>query len=224
MVKVETGNFIEVEYVARVKTTNKIFDLTDEKLAKKEGIFSDKMEYGPIVVCIGEGQLLRGLDDEVIGKEIGKKYTIKLDSESAFGRKNAKLIKMISMSAFKKEKINPYPGLQVNINDMIGLVRTVSGGRIMIDFNHPLAGRDVVYEIKLNKKITDDKEKLDCLIRTDLMQKKFESEIKEGKAKVEISIKLPVELEKKFVERAKKLIPKIKEIKFVEKNTNKANK
>jgi len=224
MDKIKTGDFIEMEYVGRVKNNNKIFDLTDEKLAKKEGIFNDKLEYGPIIICVGEGQLLRGLDDEIVGKEIGKKYSIELESEIAFGRKNAKLIKLISLSSFKKQKINPYPGLQVNINGMIGLVRTVSGGRVMVDFNHPLAGRDVIYEVKINKKITDTKEKLDSLIKTDLMQKEFKSNIKDKKAKIEISMKFPDEFKNKFKERVKRLLTEIKDIEFKEKKEDKANK
>jgi len=214
MEKIKKEDFIEIDYIGRIKNTGKIFDLTDEKVAKEEGIFNEKFEYGPVIICVGEGQILKGLDDELVGKEVGK-MVIEVDAESAFGRKNAKLIKLVSINAFRKEKINPYPGLQVNVNGLFGLVRTVTGGRVMVDFNHPLAGKDVAYEVSIKRFVKDAKEKLESLVKLDLMQKKYEVKIENEKAEIKIK-KLTKDIEVKFKERVKRLIPELKELVFLE--------
>ncbi|MCH8980513.1 hypothetical protein IH922_00675 [candidate division KSB1 bacterium] len=50
--------------------------------------------------------------------------------------------------------------MQINIDGMMGIIKTAGGGRCLVDFNHPLSGKEVTYTIKVNKIITDDKEKL----------------------------------------------------------------
>ena len=92
------------------------------------------------------------------GYKMMEKYTIELDAEHAFGKKNAQLIQMIPAKRFKEQKIQPVPGLRLNIDNRIGIIRSVNGGRIIVDFNHPLAGRDVTYDIEIKRIVTDKKE------------------------------------------------------------------
>ena len=65
MAAIKKGDFVEVEYTGKTKTDKIVFDTTDEKTAKKSDIHSERMEYGPVVVCIGENQILGGLDEEL---------------------------------------------------------------------------------------------------------------------------------------------------------------
>ena len=55
------GDFIAIDFIARIKGSNKIFDLTKQDIAKKEGIYQENKEYRPLVVCLGAGHLLKGL-------------------------------------------------------------------------------------------------------------------------------------------------------------------
>ncbi len=146
---VKEKDFIELEYTGKLKEDNIIFDTTDEKIAKENGLFDEKAEYKPIVICIGQGQIIKGLDNALPDKEPNKPYTIEVNAEEAYGKKNAKLIQLISTSKFLKQNIQPMPGLQVNIDGTMGIVKTVSGGRTLVDFNHPLAGKDLTFKIKL---------------------------------------------------------------------------
>ncbi|MEK6934618.1 MAG: peptidylprolyl isomerase [Nanoarchaeota archaeon] len=209
-------DFIEIEFVARIKGTNQIFDLTSEEIAKKEKIHYSTATYGPTIICLGENQVIKGLDQSLIGKEPKKEYKIEVSAENAFGKKDPKLLKLIPLRIFKKQNIQPYPGLQVNIDNLIGTIRTVSSGRSIVDFNHPLAGHDVVYEIKINKLVTNDTEKVNSILKFFIKNPK--SSIKENKLTIDSEIPKPLQeiLEKKI----KELIPKIKEIKFA-KTTNK---
>lgn len=206
--KVKKGDFIELDFVGRVKETNTIFDLTSEKEAKNNNIYNPKQTYKPVVVCIGENEIIKGLDEELTGKEEKKQYTIEIPQEKAFGKKSLKLIKLIPSRAFKQQKIAPFPGLQINIDGIIGIVRAVSGGRIIVDFNHPLAGKNLIYTLTINKIVSDDKEKIKAILRTEA-----KIEIKNSEAKITLDI--PEKLQEILGKRIKKLVPKVKKITFL---------
>ena len=61
--KINAGDFIEMEYTGRVRDDDSVFDTTDEKAAKGAGIHNPRMEYGPLVICVGEGNMLHGLEE-----------------------------------------------------------------------------------------------------------------------------------------------------------------
>src|SRR3989338_9153149 len=157
------NDFVEFTYTGSFKDGT-IFDTTDEETAKKNGLYNQDMKYGSKVCILGKGVFLKGLEQVLIGKETGK-HTIALTPEHAFGQPDSKLRQLLSTGQFRKQDINPRPGLQVNIDGVVGLVRTVSGGRTLVDFNHPFAGRDVIYDITVQKVITDTKEKADAIIQ-----------------------------------------------------------
>jgi len=208
------GDFVELEYTGKIKEMNIVFDTTDKKVAKENNIHDARASYGPVIVCIGQGHVIKGLDEQLEGKELEKKYHIELSPEQGFGKKNAKLIQLVATSKFIKQKINPMPGLQVNIDGMMGMIRTVSGGRTLVDFNHPLAGKELVYDFKSNKIIKDDEEKLRALLKLELNLKDAKVDIKDGNATISLNIKqnLPKPIEEKLIEHIKKLIPSIKNI------------
>lgn len=213
---IKKGDFIEVDYIGRILETNDIFDLTKEEDAKKNNVHNPKAKYSSKKVCVGEGQLVQGLDDAFVGKELNKDYNIELAPEKAFGKKDAKLMKIIPTNIFTKQNIRPMPGLQVNIDNSMGTIKTVSGGRTIVDFNHPLAGRDVKYEFKITKLIKEDKEKIETLISpiSNMLNIQPEIEVKDNNAK--IKTKLKDLFEKTFEEKITKLIPTIKKVTFEE--------
>ena len=221
MPSVRKKDFIEVEYTGRLKQGDIVFDTTDESLAKKANIFSKRMAYGPIIVCLGEGQLLKGLEKELEGKEAGKEYKICLSPEDAFGKKDAKLIKMIPAAAFRKQNIIPEPGMQVNIDGVLGIIKTASGGRCLVDFNHPLSGKDVVYDVKIKRIVTDDKEKIKSYLALMFNNKDVNVELKDGKAEVMVKNDLPAEIQESIKNDVKRLVPSVKDLLFKKEVTQK---
>jgi len=211
MTKTKEKDFVEIEYTGRIKETNQIFDLTSEELAKKENIYNPKANYGPKVICLGEGNILKSLDGFLMEKETGVILKIELKPNEAFGNKNPDLIKIFSVNDFKDQKINPFPGLQINASGMFGTVRSVSGGRVTIDFNHPLAGKNLVYEIKINRIVSNNIEKADSLTKNlfELSKKDYALEIKENKAFIKFKVNIPEEAKKLFLKKANELIPSL---------------
>jgi FKBP-type peptidyl-prolyl cis-trans isomerase SlyD len=214
MDKIKKQDFIEIEYTGKIKEDNIIFDTTDEKTAKENNLHSHG-GFGPVVICVGEEQVLKGIDKYLEGKETEKEYDININPEDAFGNKDAKLIQLIPTNKFKQQNIQPMPGVQVNIDGMVGIVKTVSGGRTLVDFNHPLAGKELSYHVKANKKVVDDKEKLRGHIKLSLGLDDFSSEITEGNAKITIKIEIPNEVKEQLNQKIIELIPNIKKVEFI---------
>ena len=149
-------DFIEMEFTGRIKDTGDIFDSNVkeelDKLHVSQGHSNDHVhETKPLIYCLGEGMFLEGVDNFLIGKEIGK-YVIGLSSENAFGKRRRESVKMIPIKVFFQHKINPVQGAMLNFDGKMGKVLSVSGGRVLIDFNHPLAGKDVIYELQESDK------------------------------------------------------------------------
>jgi len=217
-VKIKQGDFIEISYMAKVHETGLVFDLTDEEDAKQHNLYDSSRTYQPIVICIGKNDILKGLDEALIGKEPGKSYTITLPPEQAFGKKSADLVKLVPTSLFHKQQLNPVPGLQINLDNVIGTIKSVSGGRTIVDFNHPLASKLIIYEIKIHRIISSTKEKLEGFLSHIIS--KFETAIEQEKATIKSNIKeeqIKKELEKEILSR----IPEIKAVSFENLNVEK---
>ena len=194
-------DFIAIEFTGRVKN-GEIFDSNIKEDLLQKGVPPEaknanlKTEPKPFVFCLGEGMFLKAIDDFLIGKDIGK-YEIELQPEKAFGNRNSKLIQMIPLKIFREQKINPIPGIIFNFDGRIAKILTVSGGRVMVDFNNPIAGKIVTYQIKILRKIENINEKIKSLNEF-LFKKDFKFNI--------IDKKLFIEVEKpmtKFVEMFK---------------------
>jgi FKBP-type peptidyl-prolyl cis-trans isomerase 2 len=190
-------DFIEIEFTARVKD-GEIFDSNIKEDINNTEL---KAKAKPFIFCLGEGMFLQGIEDFLIGKKPGN-YEIELSAEKAFGKRDASLIQMMPMKVFIEQKVNPVPGIMFNFDGRIGKILTVTGGRVMVDFNNPIAGKDVVYKIKVLRKVEDTTEKIkafiDFLFKQDL---KFEIKDKKLIIEVEKPIKQVVEMFKdKFKE------------------------
>ncbi len=182
----ENGQFVKINYVGRVKGTDEIFDLTDEAIAKENKIHDNKARYGPVTVIIGEQMILPGLEEEIKKMKPGEKKTIELPPGKAFGERDSRLLKTFSEAQFKHQEMNPIPGLIVELNGIRGRVMSVSAGRVSVDFNHPLSGKTITYEIELVGIVEKDSEKAKSIVQI-FSNADAEVEIKAG----DVTIKLP---------------------------------
>lgn len=220
MAAIKKHDFVEIEYTGRLREDKTIFDTTEEKVARENGVYDKNAEYSPAIVCIGENNLLKSLEEQMIGKEAEKEYTFEINSENAFGRKDAKLIQMIPLNKFRQQKIQPVPGLQLNIDGVFGMIKTVSGGRVLVDFNHPLAGKNLVYEVKIKRIVEDSKEKISALLKLHFHMKNAGIELKDGEAAIKLQDAMPKEAQEEFSRIVERTVPGIKNVAFeLEKKT-----
>ena len=179
--QIKKNDFIEIEFTG--KANDKIFDTTNKKEAEQMNSEIDIKNIKPIVVSVGNQMLLKGFDDELEGKEINKKYSIHILPEKAFGKRDPSMIKTIPMRGFKEKNINPVPGMALQLDNYIAKVLSVSGGRVIVDFNNPLAGKEIDYDFKIIKKIDNTNDKINAL-QDFFFKKRFEFNINEKDKKV----------------------------------------
>lgn len=208
---IKKHDFVELEFTGRLKD-GPVFDTTSEKIARENNAFDAKMEYKPAIIAVGENQVPPGLDEFLEGKELNKEYTVELKPEQAFGKKDAKKIKLIPLSAFKKQDIMPQPRLQVNIDNELGTILRVSGGRVLVDFNHPFSGQEITYIVKPLKIITDTKEKIEAFLKMGFNIPNTKVEVKENKA----TITMPVDFPPPVLEAFKKKLVELTQVKEIE--------
>lgn len=216
---IQEKDFIEVEYTGKIKDGNIVFDTTSKEAAEAAGILNQNVQYKPMIICVGKGHILKGIDKALIGKEVGKEYTIEITPEDGFGKKRGDLLQLIATPKFRKHGINPMPGLQVNIDNTVGIIKTVTGGRTLVDFNHPCAGKDLVYIVKVKRIVTDAKEKVQALLSMLLgeqMIEKVDVQEKENEkiAIIKTKIELPKELQEKITENIKASVPEIINVQY----------
>lgn len=176
---IQKKDFIEIEFTGRIKG-GEVFDSNISGELKK---LNSDTEAKPFVFSIGNGMFLEGVENFLIGKEIGK-YSIELTPEKAFGLRNSNLIQKMPIKIFIEHKINPVPGAVFSFDNRIGKVLAVSGGRVMMDFNNPLAGKEVVYDVNVLKKIDDINEKVKSL-NDFFFRRNFKFEIQGNKLTIE---------------------------------------
>ncbi|MBO8179335.1 MAG: peptidylprolyl isomerase [Archaeoglobus sp.] len=180
---ISDGDFIRLSYTAKLEDGT-IVDTTDEEVAKEHGIYNENARYGDIYAVIGKGHILPGLEEDIKGKEVGYKGTVEIPPEKAFGEYNPELKDTFSINRFKER---PEIGQRVRIGDRIGTVERIVGRRVIVDFNHPLAGKKIVFEYEIKEKLEKPEDKIKALfvIHTgiDVKDVKIEGE----KAIVEVS-------------------------------------
>lgn len=174
---VKNKDFVELEFSGKIKD-GELFDTTRADDAKKLNI--DEKSVKPLIVCVGQDMLVKGFDKDLIGKEVGKEYTVNISAVDAFGKRDPLLVQMVSLKNFSEQKIFPQKDMQFSFDGRLAKIVSVSGGRVLVDFNNILAGKDISYDYKILRIIQDKKEKLDSL-QEFFFKRVFESELKEDK-------------------------------------------
>jgi peptidylprolyl isomerase len=160
------GDFLEVEYDAWTAADSGLIATTDEKKAKDASIYDEHMHYGSVLVVLGSNSVIKGLDKSLRTMDLNEKKKLEFKPDEAFGERQPDLVRIMPIAEFRKREINPYPGLQVNIDNSTATVKSVNSGRVTVDLNHPYAGQNVIYDIKIIKQLTTEKEKVKALGKT----------------------------------------------------------
>ena len=159
---VEKGDFILLDLEGKDQD-GRVFDSTKGDVSKKlHG------KEGPLLVVFGMDRLIPGIYDALHGMKETEEKDIHLTSQQAFGDRKKDLVKIMSSTEFAKHQVKPEAGLVIHVDTdtgrLYGTVKSVTGGRVMVDFNHPIAGQEVDYHLNLLKIFTKPEEKVKELI------------------------------------------------------------
>jgi FKBP-type peptidyl-prolyl cis-trans isomerase 2 len=160
----QKADFILINYSARVKETNEVFDTTHEDIAKKEHLYKEGEIYEPKLVVVGEGWVLKALDDSLTTMEINKPATVEISPDKGFGQRDPEKVRRVSLRQLVAKDINPVVGGRIEYQGKMASVRAIGAGRVLLDFNPPLAGKTLIYEVTVGKKLESNEEKIGALI------------------------------------------------------------
>ena len=161
---VDNGDFVRVNFTGKIKETDEVFDTTIEEVAEEAGILVEDKIYGPIPIVVGGNHLLPAIDEAIVDTEVGEAIHVSVTPENGFGQRNPNLIQLIPMKEFKKQGMNPVRGMKINTENGVGKIISVSGGRVKVDFNNELAGKNLEYDVTVVEVIEDDEEKIKSMI------------------------------------------------------------
>lgn len=194
-----------IAYEGRDKDTGKVFDKVEEE--------------EPYAVILGEDALIPGLAEALEEMKEGEEREIELPPEKAFGERKKELIVIIPEKEFRKRGIAPVPGLVIEADGRPGRVLSVSGGRVQVDFNHELAGKTVIYRVKVLAELKEPEEIAEALFRR-YMRTKLDGVIfKDGVLEV---VYRPSDAKDKnmqkllYVATLLKTLPDVKEVRITE--------
>jgi len=185
-------DFVYIDYIARIKDTGEIFDTTIEEEAKKANIYDSEKIYKPKLVILGEGAIIKGLEDALYQMSVGEEKEIEIPPEKAYGERDPNKVKTMSLGELRKQGIRPYPNMMLRMsNGSIAVVKSVTGGRVVLDYNHPLAGRTLIYKVKVVKVAETELDKVKALLERYFGSSnvdKFAVEISNDKKEVKIIV------------------------------------
>ena len=161
---IEKGDFVRVNFTGKIKGTDDIFETTYEEIAHETGVFDENKTYKSIPIVVGGNHLLPAIEEGIIGLETGDKKTVEVAADDAFGQRDPSKIQLMHMKDFKKQGMTPVKGMKIQSGDATGKILTVNGGRVKVDFNHELAGRDLVFDVEVSEILEDDNDKIKSMI------------------------------------------------------------
>lgn len=221
----QKGDFILIDYIAKVKETNEVFDTTKEDVAKNEHLFKEGKIYEPKLVVVGDvGWVLPALDDALKTMDVNKPSTVEIPAEKGFGQRNPDNIKRVPIKQLYAKEINPVVGAQIEFQNKNATIRSVGAGRVLLDFNPPLAGRTLIYDVTVTKKLESNPEKIGALIHRRIPvveEEKFKLTLKDATLTIDVPEDAfyieHLEIYKRGIAMdIQKFLPDIEELKFVE--------
>jgi FKBP-type peptidyl-prolyl cis-trans isomerase 2 len=181
--KFKKGDFVKLEF--DIYANSKLVQTTDEKKAKENNIQISKA--GPQTIILGKGFVLEAVEKNIYENQKDKDK-LSLKAEDAYGKRDKKLIKTFSEKVFAEQKLRPVVGIVYDFGGMFGTVKAVSRGRVMVDFNNPLAGKDIEFDYKVVETIEKDEEKLKEVFVEVLKLPETMYKIENKGEKIEISV------------------------------------
>lgn len=224
------GSLVLIDYTAKVKDTEEIFDTTIEEDAKKHSIHEPNVKYQPKLVSIGEVSypVLKGLDEALAKTNVGDKLTVEVTPDKGFGERDSSKVRMIPIRKLGEDAEKVSVGDTIEVDNKRGIIRFIGSGRVQIDYNHRYAGKTILYDVNVVKSLDSPNDKVDGILknRLPLEDSKITFELKDK----EVSITIPEEIlradglqiMKHFIQLdIFKFVPSLEKVNFIETHLNK---
>lgn len=149
--KTEIGDKVAVDYIGTFDN-GEVFDTSKELVARQNNLFNPEREYQPLEFTVGAGEMIKGFDDAVIGMKEGGTRNIQIQPQDAYGDIRKDLIVTVNASDIETGGEPLRVGSPIILsNGARGVVTKIADGKSTVDFNHPMAGKNLNFEITLVK-------------------------------------------------------------------------
>ncbi len=143
---VENGDTISVNYVGKLEDGT-VFDTSEKEAALEAGIYNEMRDYNPLTFTVGAGQMIKGFDEGVVGMKVGEEKDLKIPPEEAYGEYNEEYARELPRNAVN---FVPEVGMQLATETGLrGTITEVSEENFVVDFNHALAGKTLIFKVKV---------------------------------------------------------------------------
>ena len=138
MSKVKDGDTVKVHYTGTLKD-GQVFDTSAER--------------EPLEFTLGQGQLIPGFEKAVVGMEVGDSTSVEIPTDEAYGESREDLVINVPKDQLPDE-VEPKVGMQLQVNQENGQpipvrITEIADDDLTLDANHPLAGKDLKFDIEL---------------------------------------------------------------------------
>lgn len=226
----DKSSLILIDYTAKVKDTEEIFDTTLEEDAKKYSIHEPDIKYQPKLVSIGEVSypVLKGLDEALANTAVGDKLTVEVTPEKGFGERDSTKVRMIPIRKLGEDAEKVSVGDTIEIDNKKGIIRFIGSGRVQVDYNHRYAGKTILYDVNVKKSLDTEHDKIEGILqnRLPVENSKIEFNVKEKEANISIPEEIlradGLQIMKHFIQLdIFKFVPSLEKVNFIETHQNK---
>jgi peptidylprolyl isomerase len=135
---VKKGDKVKVHYTGRLEDGS---------------VFDSSQDREPLEFTVGSGQMITGFDEAVEGMKLNEEKTVTIKAEDAYGQRDETLTREFPLSSLPKD-FEPKIGMRIPLQDPTGRQRTgtiidIAKNSVTVDLNHPLAGKDLIFDIKV---------------------------------------------------------------------------
>lgn len=162
------GSLVLIDYTAKVKDSNEVFETTIAEEAKKHSIFEENAKYQPKLVSVGESWVIKGLDDALASAKAGDKLTVDVTPDKGFGDRDPGKVRMIPLRKLGEDAEKVTVGDTIEVDQKVGIVRFIGSGRVQVDFNHRFAGKTITYDVNSVKSLETDEDKIAAILKRHL--------------------------------------------------------
>ena len=222
------GSLILVDYTAKVKDTNEVFETTIEEDAKKHSIHDPNIKYQPKLVSVGESWVIKGLDEALVNTNSGDAPTVEVTPDKGFGERDKGKVRMIPLRKLGEDADKVSVGDSIEIDDKKGIVRFIGSGRVQVDYNHRFAGKTILYDVKVVKSLESDEDKITAILKRHILVEDSKIIFKKNDKTLDITVPEEIfradglAIIKHFVQTdIFKFVPNLEKIHFIETYSNK---
>jgi cyclophilin family peptidyl-prolyl cis-trans isomerase len=146
---VKEGDQVLVDYTGRLENGT-VFDTSVRDVAIETGVYNPNRDYQPIEFTVGAGQMIKGFDAGVVGMAVGEEKTLTLPPEDAYGVHREDMVQTVPVEELSAAGITPALGEKLTTSrGQVGTITNLTNTSVVIDFNHRLSGKTLIFDVKL---------------------------------------------------------------------------